>query len=158
MPCVMDAFTADPDLNALFAMAGGMAGTINGLQSIGRLLPVDHPDHILTCMNDVDTRIVEAMYEGQLDAFATHGCYDLCDVVVKLALTNIVLDQEVPDDVVVPMVLVTSDTIDTDMLFGVTAVYSRMPAEQWDLWPDCDTTEIGIPTPTKEIRMQTKGY
>lgn len=148
---VRDAFLSHPELNAIFCMDGGGGGAIEALKSMNRYFPCGHPDHVLLAFNDVDTRTVEAMDEGGLDAFASHTPWDLVDVTVKAMFTYVILEQPVPKEMAIPMILITFENIDTAQLFGVPAAYPRMPAGQFDLWPVMDTRELGLPTPTKAM-------
>jgi len=155
---VIDAFTAYPELNAIYVHGGGGTGAIEGLRAIGRLVPADDPNHVITALNDCDTVTVEALDEGRLDAFGTHGPWDLGDTAVKLALTYAVLGQPVVARVDIAMQVCTIENIDTLRQLGGPAAWPRMPAGQWDLWPVLDATELGIETPTVEMRMQLQGY
>jgi ABC-type sugar transport system substrate-binding protein len=146
---VMDAFSVHPELNALYVHGGGGTGAIEGLRSIGRLLPPDDPKHVLTALNDCDTVTVEALDEGKLDAFGTHGPWDLADVAVQVMLHHVVLGQPVPQEINIPMIIVTADNIDTARVLGGPAAYPRMPTAQWDLWPVLDASEFGIQIPNK---------
>ena len=169
---VVDAFTAHPELNALYAMGGGGTGSIQALQSIGRLVPPGDPGHVLTAFNDTDTLTVETLDAGDLDAFGTHQSWDLVDAVVKLAFWHTVLKQPVPSDIDIPMKVITRDNIDVEegAVFGA-PVYPRMPMGLWDEWPVLDTSMgvspmivgpdgdyIGIDTPTVEKRKELLGY
>ena len=155
----MDAFTAHPELNALYCHGGGGSGAIEGLKAIDRLLPPGDPNHVITAFNDCDTVTVETLDAGKLDAFGTHQSWDLCDTVVKLALTYVVLGKEVPGNIDIPMQLITVENIDTleGRVLGA-PVYPRMPTGKWDLWPVLDATGLGIETPTKAMRMELQGY
>jgi len=169
---VTDAFTAHPELNALYAHGGGGSGAIEGLRAIGRLVPPGNPDHVITAFNDCDTLTVETLDAGNLDAFGTHQSWDLCDVVVKLAFTHTILGQPIPGKIDVPMKVITRDNIDTEegSVLGA-PVYPRMPVGQWDIWPVLDTSlgvspglvgpdgnYVEIETPTKALRMELQGY
>jgi len=156
---VMDAFTAHPELNALYCHGGGGTGAIEGLKAIGRLVPPGEPGHVITAFNDCDTATVEVLDAGTLDGFGTHQSWDLCDTVVKLALTHVVLGKPIPETVDIPMKFITRENIDTveGRVLGA-PVYPRMPAGEWDKWPVLDATELGIETPTKAMRMELKGY
>ena len=57
-----------------------------------------------------------------------------------------------------PMAVVTAENIETIKIFGATPCYVWMPAGQWDLWPVLDTSDIGLSSPTVEMREQLKGY
>ena len=155
---VMDAFTAHPELDAIFIHGAGINGAVEALRTIGRLYPVDHPDHVVLAINDSETGSEVNMRDGYLDAFGTHGCRDLADEVVKLALLHLVLGQPVPKLTDVPMKVVTTDNIDTIKVLGGTPVWSMLPKADWARWPVLDSTELGILTPTVNMRMELLGY
>jgi len=161
---VMDAFTAHPELNALYCHGGGGTGAIEGLAAIGRLVPPGDPKHVLCAFNDCDTRTVEVLDAGKIDAFGTHQAWDLCDAAVKLAFWHTVLGKPVPGHVDIPMKVITRDNIDTveGRVFGA-PVYPRMPMGKWDEWPVLDTRKgvspgmvgakgesLGVDTPTRD--------
>jgi ABC-type sugar transport system substrate-binding protein len=169
---VTDAFTAHPELNALYCMGGGGTGAIQGLKTIGRLVPPGDPKHVLCAFNDCDTLTVQQLDAGTLDAFGAHQSWDLCDIVTKLAFWHTVLKQTIPGNVDAPMKVITHDNIDAKegLIFGA-PVYPRMPEGQWDKWPVLDTRKdvspglvgpngesIGVDTPTKDIRKNLLGY
>jgi ABC-type sugar transport system substrate-binding protein len=165
---VIDAFTADPEMNGLFVQGGGAAGSIEGLRAIGRLVQPDDPNHVMVFTNDCDKVVVQAMDDGFVTAVGTHFSYDLVDVVIKQMFTYAILGQPVASHVWVPMKAVTPDTIDTKegLILGA-PIGPRMPREQWDYWPVLDTTEgvfdlsnnpVPLPTPTVELRKQYQGY
>jgi len=155
---VMDAFNAHPELNGLFNQDGGGTGCMQGIETIGRLLPPEDPDHVWTCLHGCDTRVVEEMEKGNLDAFGTHGPWDLIDVTVQLAFINLILGQPIPKDIIIPMTVVEPSTLYTEKIFGGPAAYPLMPMGQWDKWPVLDLSSINIETPTKEMRQRLMGY
>jgi len=146
---VMDAFTAQPELNGVFVHGGGSTGAIEGLNSIGKLVPLDDPNHIIVAVNDLDKRVVEGIDAGEVDACATNSPWPNIDISFKLAGLSVILGEDVPNKVIVPAVVITSDNIDSKELFGALVAYPRMPVGQWDLWPILDTSSIGVATPTK---------
>ena len=86
-------------------------------------------------------------------------------------LTNVILGQEVPGEVSVPMFFVTADNMWTpEGTLGGCPIYPLMPPGQWDLWPVLDWSTPGslvttpdmqswqMETPTVELRMQYMGY
>jgi len=154
---IIDAFTTNPDLNAVYNHGSGLSGIPEGLRGIDRLLPYEDPDHVLVGTNDCDSRVVENMEKGYVDAFLTHGGWHLGDGAVKLMLTCIVCGKPVPKEVLCPTFLVTPENIDTEFFFGALS-YPKMPLNQWDIWPALDTTEIGIEAPTLALRMEYMGY
>jgi hypothetical protein len=96
--------------------------------------------------------VVQALDDGQLDAFGSHGPRDLVDITVQLAFTKVVLGKSVPSDVPIPMTMITAENIDTLKFFGDLAAWPRMPQGQWDLWPVLDASEIGIEIPTEAMK------
>lgn len=155
----MDAFTTHPDLNAVYETDGGGGEAIAGLRAGGRLYPVGDPDHIVFMNNDCDTGSVEAVKAGHVDATSTHGWRDLTDMTAKLILTHLYMGTPVPHDLPVPIVIFTPENIHTVKQYGITPIWPWLPEEQYDLWPVMDTTEIiGLPTPTKVMRMEYMDY
>jgi ABC-type sugar transport system substrate-binding protein len=167
---VMDEFTAHPDLDGIYVQGGGGEGAVEGLAAIGRLLPRDDPDHVFVALNDVDTRVVEEIDEGRVDATGSHGLSDLGDVAFHVTLNYVVLGISPPQmDIVVPMYAVTAESIDTLQILGV-PVYPRLPTSQWDIWPPCDPSPTGclqlepghkpwqMEIPNLEKRMELLGY
>ena len=155
---VLAAFPAHPELNAIYHHGGGEDGAISALKTLGLLKPIDDPDHIILASGNCGTEIVEAIKRGEADAFTTHEPWDLADIIVKAMLTNVVLGQPVPHEIISPMRVVSADNLYTAKRFGATAVYPLMPKKQWDLWPVLDTSTglldanfnpIGLATPTK---------
>jgi len=165
----MDAFTAYPELNGLFCHGGGVAGAIRGLDTIGRLLPFDDPQHVFVSNNDSDATVAAAMAAGTLDACTTHGRGDLADIMAKIALTHTVAGAPVLKDIPVPMLLITSDNFDTLQIWGWPDAYARFPQGKYDLWPPMNTEvfgvscklygpDFGVPYPNKEMRLEYAGY
>jgi len=155
---VMDAFTVYPELGGLYVQGGGSTGALEGLNAIGRLLPTTDPLHVVAFLGDANNSVVSNLDDGKIDGCMSHCLWDMCDVCVKLLLKNAVLGESVPRTVYLPMGLVTRETIDASMLFGVPLVYPRMPYDQFDIWPVMDTSEVGIDAPTKAMRMTLVGY
>jgi ABC-type sugar transport system substrate-binding protein len=155
---IMDEFTAHPELNAVYVQAAGSTGCVQGLDQIGRLLPMSDPNHVIVAVNDMDTRIFQGIDDENVDGAASHGPVDMAGVLANLALTDLVLGQPVVSDVTIPMVFISHDNYKSLQLFGVPAAWPFLPTEQWDLWPAQDTTSIQIPTPTKAMRLELLGY
>ena len=158
---VMDNFTARPELVGLYVQGGGGAGGIEGLRSMGILLPNTDPDHVWVALNDTGTSEVKEVDAGRVDAFSTHCHQDMWDMTTQLAFWNLVLGQDVPHEVNLPMNLVSYTTIDDQLVWG-NPVYPRLPTGQWDLWPVCNfrlgPKDMGIDYPTKALRMELQGY
>jgi len=168
---VMDQFSADPKLNAVWADGGGTTGCLEGLRAMGKLKPIGDPDHIVVVFTDFDTLTAELMREKLVDVATTHAALHYSDVGIKIALNYLVLGEPPPTyTVVTPMVAITPDNMDTLKLFGCTPLYPLLPQGQWELWPVLDTTlpgllsggpeykPITIETPTVAKRMEEMGY
>ena len=153
----MDAFTAHPELNAIFGQAS-CAGVIDALEGIGRLKPVGDPDHVIGVFIDNETQTIDAIYDGFIDGVSSHGPRDMIDVVTQVAFLYIVVGQPVPEEIVIPMVIITPENISTVEVMGDLADWTALPYQQYDKWKVLDITQIGLPTPTKTLRMQQMGY
>ena len=154
---VADAFQTNPDLNAVFVHGAASAGVPQGLEAAGKWYPVGHPDHVICGHTDYDVVLMDWFKDGYVDFLGAHGPWDLVDAGVKLGFQNIVLGQSVPRIVDLPMDAFTLEELYTTKMFGAVRAWTEMPAD-CDLWPVLDTTEVGIETPTKEMRMQLQGY
>lgn len=167
---VIDAFTANPELNALYVHGGGCTGAVEGLRQLGLLTTPDDPNHVIVGTCDPDYVISDAMDAGYIDAVGTHDSRASIDISVKNMFHYVVLGQPIPPKVIIPLKLIRRDTMDTETLFGDIALYTRMPIVLWNLWPPLDTTLPGltsgppdyepliVETPTLEMRMQLMGY
>jgi ABC-type sugar transport system substrate-binding protein len=155
---ILDAFTAYPDLNAIYIQAAGINGCIEALRTIGRLYPVGDPEHIVIAVNDTETGSVRAMRDGYLDAFGTHTCRTLGDVTVKLMLNHTLLGESIPKEAPVPMKLVTTDNLDTIEVLRGTPIWPDLPPGDWAKWPVLDSSELGVPTPTVNMRKALLDY
>lgn len=155
---VLDAMTADPTINAVFQQGGGTSGPIEALRSMGLLNPIGDPNHIIIATNECDNEIVEAMYEGYVDAFCTNSPLPQVNVSVCQILNNMVLGQSVAKENWMPMVVVTPENISTIQQFGAPAAWAKLPYGKWDLWPVLDVTELGVNIPTMEQRKELQGY
>lgn len=156
---IMDAFTAHPELNAIFAHGGAQGvGSVEGLKAIARFFPPGDPNHVIIMFEDQDSTVFQALLGGELDVLGAHTCYPPPDITVKLMFTDLILGQPVPRDIWIPVPRVTLDNLYTLRPYGGPCAYPLMPKAQWDLWPVLDTSELGIEAPTKAMRMELQGY
>jgi ABC-type sugar transport system substrate-binding protein len=169
---IMDNFTARPELNAFWYMDGGAEGCIEGLRSIDRLQPIGHPDHVLASSITPSSGVIDAMLNKEFDCVGNHQPWDLADVTIKIAFTNVILGQSVPKIVMVPSGVMDVDNILSEQLFGVPLAYALMPMGEWDIWPVMDTvtdpvydqkadgtlTTYPLPAPTVAMRKELAGY
>lgn len=155
---VEDAFTADPELNAIFIMGGMPTGVVSALRAVGRLYPVGDPEHVIVLSHDLNPAAESAMTEGDIDATLDHMSWDLVQLIDNFLFYNVVLGQPVPQLYYEPMVVVTTENKDTLQIYGVNVNYTLYPWPEWDEWPVMDFSELGYPPPTKDMRMQYQGY
>jgi len=155
---VTDAFTADPSLNAIFAMGGMPTGIVSALTAIGRLHPVGDPNHVIVLSHDLNPAAESAMKEGNIDATLDHMSWDLVQLIDNFLFYYVVLHQPVPELHYEPMVVVTTENMDTLQIYGVDVDYCHYPWNEWDQWPVMDFSTLGYPPPTKAMRMQYAGY
>jgi ABC-type sugar transport system substrate-binding protein len=157
----MDAFTTNPDLNAIFTLGGGGGGCVSGLKAIGRLYPADefmiNPDAVCTTAFEGDLLMQEHLDKGNVACFGTHGGWDVCDAMLKVMYNNVILGMEVPKEIPVPMYLLTAENCRTEMMFG-SAYWTVMPRGEYEDWPVLDMSIINVPQPTLEDRMEILGY
>lgn len=171
MNATVNAFTAYPELNAVWAHGGMGAAPIEGLRAANRLFPVGDPNHVYALVHDYDAAALAFFEDELIDGFETIEPWRVCDQLVKVALLNAVLGKPVPARLNPPLVVLDESNIYTGMKWGAAwCLYLYMP-DDYSLWPVLDTTEDvfdgtapyalipgGIPAPTKEMRMELLGY
>jgi ABC-type sugar transport system substrate-binding protein len=153
---VMDAFTAHPELNSCFLLGGGGLGALEGLETIGRIKPYGDPEFVwvVDCNGASDISI--GIEEGERAALITHGSRDLTDILMKQAFLFNVIGSPVVQYQIVPMLLVTQENYKTAKEYGGPAAYHLV--EGFEVWPVLNSENIGVPTPTLQMRMDLQGY
>jgi ABC-type sugar transport system substrate-binding protein len=149
---VMDAFSADPTLNAIFQHGAGATGVIEGLRSIGKLKPLDDPQHILFANNEDDNDMRQAMDDGYIDAMISNSPVPMVGSTVMNIGTYLILGQDVQHDTYIPNLIVTPENSWTLQQYGVPALWPRLPQGKWDIWPVPDLTELGIVCPNESMK------
>jgi ABC-type sugar transport system substrate-binding protein len=153
-----DMVMAHPEIVALFHHGCGGAGMVPGLESIGKLLPLDDPEHIIIASNDAEIAMWDAIREGRADTCSTHGGVEPTDVCLQVAMTNVILGQPVEKFYQCPFFMVDASNIDTIQIGGVPP-YPGLPRGRWDLWVPCDPQDAyGFPQPSFEMREMYQGY
>jgi ABC-type sugar transport system substrate-binding protein len=165
---IIDAFTANPELNAVYVHGGGNPGAIAALRTLGLTAPFGDPEHVYLVTVDMDISVAEGIRGGVLDACLTHGSWDLVDTCVKLMFRNTILAEPSPYNVIIPMQVVTAANIDSVKILGGPGTWPDMPQGYYDLWPvldvekysviDKEGKEFHIQTPTAAERMEKVGY
>jgi len=153
-----DIIIAHPEIKALFHHGAGATGIISGLESIRKLLPVGHPDHITITSNDLETVIWDSIIDGRADAVAWHSGVEPSDTCFQLAIYNVILGQPVEGFYQLPYIMVDATNIDTVQIGGVPP-YPGWPRNRWDVWLPADPEpDYGFPQPTLELRNIYMGY
>jgi ABC-type sugar transport system substrate-binding protein len=154
-----DMVMAHPEIKAFFHHGCGGAGMVPGLESIGMLLPLDHPDHIVIASNDTENAMWDAVAAGTgADTFSTHGAVEPTDVAIQAAITHVIFGQPVESFYKCPFIMITADNIDTVQIGGVPPS-AGWPRDRWDLWVPMDPEpDYGFPQPSLELRKKYVGY
>jgi len=154
----MDMITAHPEIAAIWHHGCGAAGIVPGLEAIGRLFPIEDPDHIVIASNDVEIALWDAVIDGRADAVSTHGGVEPTDICFQVAVYHVVLGQPVEGFYQCPYIMVTRDNIDTVQIGGIPPA-PGWPRGRYDVWIPMDPMEpYGFPQPSLELRMQYMGY
>lgn len=149
---------AHPEVRALFHHGCGGAGMVPGLEAIGRLLPLDDPDHIIIASNDAEIAMWDAVSEGRADTFSTHGGVEPSDICLQVAITNVILGQPVEKFYKCPFIMVDITNVATVQIGGVPP-YPGWPRGLWDTWLPADPlADYGFPQPSLALRQQYMGY
>jgi len=161
-PCanlVTTAFTADPTLNCFFSHGGMIGGGVQALEAMGRLKPVDDPDHVVAVVIGEGKTECELIRDGKADAVASMSPFDDVDYMVKQALWYVVLGQPVQ------VKHLRQDTTILDQA-AITADYARDPSTLWGVllskgltYPEFPVLDNPyIETPTLADRQKLMGY
>ena len=139
---VIDNLTAHPEIDAIYMQCGGQAGVISGLRAMEKLKPIGDPEHIIVNTYEGATPVMAEMVKGNIDYVATHGPWDVCDLMVKVVLWDAVCGVDMPQDIVPPMYLNSPEVLTEFKYFGA-QYWTRMPPGKWDLWPILDMSTPG---------------
>jgi len=149
-------------------------GALEALRAMGRLYPVDDPDHVIILNNDTDGSTNKAMDEMLADVMGTHHAQDMAQGVVQCALINIVLGKPIPKLVILPQFALTQpadplgENYKTFKVYGDLANWCLYPQGEWDKWRVLDFSVLGqwnlsyvgegVYIPTAQERYQLLGY
>jgi len=154
----MDVVAAHPEIVAIWHHGCGGAGMVPGLEAIGRLYPVDDPDHIIIASNDAEIAMWDAIHDNRADVVSTHGLAEPIDICFQVAVTSVVFGQPVDSFYQCPYIMVDASNISTVQIGGVPP-YPGWPRGRWDLWLPADPEpDYGFPQPSLELRMLYMGY
>lgn len=156
MNAVLDAFPADPALNAIFSHGGDMpSGMHQALRQLGREYLVDDPNHVYSVHVGDEPPTLALIANGYLDAVAVHSPWEITDVLTKIMLANVCCGQPIPwKDIVIKAELITAENI-LEPRYGYQYTWGELPIEDWDNWPVLDMSEY-MYTPT--VAMKEPGY
>jgi hypothetical protein len=131
---------------------------VPGLESIGKLLPLDDPNHIIIASNDAEIAMWDAIAEGRADTCSSHGGVEPSDICLQVAITNVVLGQPVEKFYKCPFIMIDASNIATVQIGGVPP-YPGWPRGRWDTWLPADPlADYGFPQPSLALRKQYVGY
>jgi ABC-type sugar transport system substrate-binding protein len=155
-----DLVIAHPEIKALFHHGCGGAGMVPGLESIGQLLPVSDPNHIVIASNDAEIAMWDNIAAGKADTCSTHGGVEPTDIALQVAYTSVILGQPVKSFYQCPFLMVDAANVNTVKIAGVPP-YPSMPRGDWATWIPADPARepnYGFPQPTVTLRKQLQGY
>jgi ABC-type sugar transport system substrate-binding protein len=155
-----DLVIAHPEIRAVFHHGCGGAGMVPGLESIGKLTPLDDPEHIIIASNDTEIAMWDNVKAKRADTFSTHGTCEPVDVALQVAYTSVILGQPVKSFYQCPFLMVDASNIDTVKIAGVPPA-AGLPRARWDTWVPLDPARepnYGFPQPTVALRKQLQGY
>jgi len=147
---VIEAFSADPSLNAIYAQGVGQMGAVAGLRTIGRLVPFDNPDHVVMAVYDSETTVLDLMLEEEVvDCMGSLSPLQIYDLNIKALFTLAIEGNPVTKNINYDLRTITSENAHTEKMFGALLAWPlAYPMDDWDKWPILDTTEVSLPTPT----------
>jgi len=147
---VLDQFSADPELNALWAMADTYEGYTQGLAFCDRRIRIGDPGHVVIFTGPGEPGALQALRDGIVDAVGSMSCWVECDLVSKALLTYVCLGEDVPSEQFVPPIMIGPDDTEQPYLYGN---MRGIPFDDWPIIPDEYYESRGfsdyIPTPSK---------
>jgi len=150
MTAVLDAFSADPELNALWAMGSTIEGYGQGLLFADRYYVRGDPRHVVTVHNIEDTGGLQGLRLNMIDVVITMSSWVESDLALKALITHVVLGEPVPEEQMVHPRYIGPDDTWGPYLYGN---YRGIPFDWVPIIPDEHYENIGftdyIPTPTK---------
>jgi len=157
MSLLADAFTAHPEINAVFSQGAVVNGIVQGLKAINKLYPVGDPNHIVVTTIDEETDTDMAVRDGWFDATTMHSAWELNDALTKLALMYVCCgNKDIPKEVIVPTYSITAANMNSPR-WGEPALTGFMQHANFDLWPILDLpADLGVKTPT--VKDKKAGY
>lgn len=143
MNATMDAFQSHPDINAIYVHSDCMLeGVVQALAQVNRLHPKGNPNHIFIVSIDGTPETLKKVRAGTIDAVVEHNSALHADIMAKILITKLILKEDVPENVELPIAVITQENVDNPQNWG------NLPPGQFDKWP-VFKTDI-FPTPTEK--------
>jgi len=155
MSFVQDAFSANPELGALY-LHGSLPGGTEGLRNANRLFPPDDPRHVPYASIDCFPNILRDMRAGYVDIVAIHDPWEEADGATKAMLLYVCCGKPVPKDI-----FFTSGVVNRENMYnarygkGMTWGDWLTEVPDFNYWPILDYPGI-IETPT--VNMKEPGF
>ena len=158
MSAIIDAFSANPELNAVFAHAMMASAYTEAMRELDRLHKREEPGFVpfvQACGGDYYA--YESMMDGYVLGNSEHSFYHQVDLLVKCMFSYVCCGQPVPEEVVIPSRLITTQNVD-DLLYGEPTDYLNMLNYEPDYnkWPILTWPADYPQTPTPD--MKKPGY
>jgi ABC-type sugar transport system substrate-binding protein len=149
MNAIMDAFTADPTLNAIYLNGGMFDGTVQALKNIDKWAPIGEPDHVYWFAQDLFPAAAESIRSGHLHGVGMNDPWAHGDAGAKAALLITSLGKTPPTPIITPVEFIDLSNIDTPP-WGQPKRWGEYWLEEpnIDNWPILDRSDVGLETPT----------
>lgn len=118
--CVLDAFSANPDINAIYIPSDNAcySGTESALQQLGKLVPAGEEGHIMIVSVDGGPLALDGVRKGYVDAIAAQSKLVMSEEAMNLAL-QIVNGETVEETLIrINPTKVTSENVDDPSLWA----------------------------------------
>ena len=118
---------------------------------MGRLLPIDDPNHVTFFAYDSESFVIELLVEDKvIDGMGSNSPPIFAGAITDAMYHLAILGDQVPSDIQVPSSVLTADNLYTQKLCGIPLAWSvTLPVADWDKWPVLDYTDLGFKTATK---------
>jgi ABC-type sugar transport system substrate-binding protein len=119
-----------------------LEGVVQALAQLNLLVPKGDPKHIFIVSIDGTPETLKKVRAGTTDAVVEHNSALHADIMTKVLITKLILGEEVPKNVELPIAVISQENVDNPQNWG------NLPSGQFDEWP-VFKTDI-FPTPTKK--------
>jgi ABC-type sugar transport system substrate-binding protein len=113
-----DGFSKYPDANAIFVMSDCMlVGVLQALREIGKLYPVDNPNHITIASIDADENGIKAINDGYLDVAVEHNAALHSDIAARV-IVDYLHGKSIPKEIIFEPFVVTRANVNDPARWG----------------------------------------